>query len=101
MITELGMKKASAAIYAIVDGIRVIFDDGKVQTLPIYDGEAKENQIKIMGLLSDDVVGRIQQIDLMDKDGDVFASRQYYFDKKEIEGLLVSFIIGITENEVL
>lgn len=101
MITEKGMEKASKAIYGLMDGIQVVYEDGKTVKLPMHEGEARPNRVKFMGILSDDQVGKIKQINLLDRDGDVFASKGYVFDKKGVEGLLVSFVFRILENEVI
>lgn len=101
MITELGMTKASKAIYEIVSGIRCVFDDGSHKDLPLYDSsEHTADHVKLMGLLADDVVGRITKLVLLDNAGEAFAEREVSLEKDEAEGLLVSFLIRIYESEV-
>lgn len=101
MITEKGLQKASQAIYELLGGIRVVLMNGETQTLPVYEGESDPSHIKIMGLVDDKTTGEITKIQLMDKDGDVFAERDDHLAKTEAEGLLVSFMIRILESEVL
>lgn len=98
MITQEGMQKASSAIYKLMKGIRVITEDGTKKDLPIYEGEADEAHLKIMGLIDDTVAGKISHVQLIDTDNEVFAENNGTIEKSESEGLLVSFMIRLYET---
>lgn len=97
MITEGGMRKASKALYSLLKGVRVVMDDGKQHDLTIYEGEADSDRLKIMGLLDDSISGSIRKVQLIDTDDEVFAENGTISEKRESEGLLVSFVIRLYE----
>lgn len=101
MITQNGIKKASASIFSLFKGIRITFGDDSIKDLPIYEGSTTEEQVKILGLVSDDVTGRIVKIQLMDTEDEVFAEKECEIEKDEAEGLLVSFVLRLYETEAI
>lgn len=97
MITNLGKNKVANNILAMIDHCEYKLDSAN-QTVEIQTTKADGNALVVYFWLDDSVKGKITEINLIDKDGDVFASKPDYIDKPDVKGLLISFKFTITET---
>ena len=96
MITDLGKNKIVNNILVMIDHCEYKLD-GVSQTVEIQTTKVDENTLVIYFWLDDSVKGKITEINLIDKEGDIFASKPDYIDKPDVKGLLISFKFTINE----
>jgi hypothetical protein len=65
--------------------------DGKVYSTPIFKTSISGDDVNIYLYLDDKVSGNITQVQLIDKDGEVFDSQPESITKPSVNGLLVTF----------
>lgn len=69
--------------------------DGVVYTTPIFKTSVVGDNINIYLYLDDSVSGNITQVQLIDRDGEVFDSQPENIAKPSINGLLVTFTYSL------
>lgn len=96
MITDLGKNKIVNNILAMIDHCEYKLDSVN-QTVAIQTTKVDGNTLVVYFWLDDSVTGQITEINLIDKDGDIFASKTDYIEKPDVKGLLISFKFTINE----
>lgn len=74
--------------------------DGAPKTIPIFKKSISGPLIKIYVYFDDTVTGKIENVQLVDTDGDFAASSPRTFTKANNKGLYVAFKYQFTELEV-
>lgn len=73
---------------------------GQQKQVNIFKADIEQNVIKIFVYLDDTVAGGVSKISLVDKDGDVIALADRYFEKPQSKGLYSVFAYRFVEVEV-
>lgn len=97
MITQYGIEKMCTAIFGLMQEVKVTFDDLSVMTVPIHKHEIKDDTLRIIGLLSNQVQGNVVSIEVTDTDGWSVLRQDHRYMKSEMYGLLIIFQLRLVE----
>lgn len=97
-LTEAGVRK-------ILEGMRgslshaAYLEDGVECRINIFRADITDNQIKIFVFLDDTVTGKISELSLVDRAGDVIATAHRAFTKEDGKGAYCVFSYSVVEVE--
>lgn len=96
MISTIGLNKTAGSILGLLDHARCILD-GENQDIPIYDTKVEGNVVSVFVLFDNQYTGQITRVELIDTDGDVYASQPENVEKVDSKLFLATFKFTITE----
>lgn len=97
-LTEVGINKQLVRLRESLD-YATYLSDGRKQRVPIFKAEVAGNRIKIYVYLDTTVTGKIADISLVDRDGDVIAVAKREFTKPRTKGIYSVFSYKFVEVE--
>lgn len=99
MLTTSWMQKQASAMLNSIDKVEYELNE-EVREMKAFNGYVEGNTVHISILFNDLTTGRIGNIKLIDKDGDVVAVDSRRFLKPASKGIYIMFKYSFTEMEV-
>ena len=96
MISQSALNKTAQYYESILSHGRYRVGSSYTQ-IPIDRVVVEDNVIRVYLLVDHSFVGSINQFQLFDKDGDIFAEKADTLTKTELQGVLARFTFTVTE----
>ncbi len=97
-LTPIGINKQLVRLKASLSHA-TYKEDGVLKKVPIFRADVKENKIKIYVYLDDTVKGKVEDVSLVDTDGDTIAVAKREFTKPTTKGIYSVFAYTFVEVE--
>lgn len=98
-LTPVGLSKVAQNLVDSVDHATYMLD-GAPREIPPFRHYVEDSTAKIYIYFDDSIAGKIEEVQLVDKDGDVIAETDKVFTKPQNKGLYVAFKYDLQEVEV-
>jgi hypothetical protein len=100
LISTLGLNKTASKILGMLDHARYTLD-GVTTDAPIYDSTIEGHVVTVFVLFDNRFSGNFTKFELIDVDGDVYATQVDSIQKVNTKLLLVTFKFSIVEDAEL
>lgn len=96
MITQTALNKVADQVLSMISHAQYTID-GVTNTIPIYSSKVTNNVVSVYVLFDNNYEGNITKVELIDTDGEVFATQTDNIQKVDTRLLLVTFKFTLTE----